>query len=108
MGCPADTALTRRLQSIYWRWFLRARGFDSHTQRLRKCSATLESALAHVERADLGSGLLDDFPLLVDLLVAQRALGLLLQLEPNFDQSHVRILFITEAICAPSPQLLLY
>src|ERR1700730_10559977 len=72
-----------------------ASGFDGHAQELRECSATLERAFAHVERADLGPGLLDDFAFLIDLLVAQSALGLLLQFEPNFDYRHVRILLIT-------------
>jgi hypothetical protein len=48
-------------------------GFDGHAQELRECSATLERAFAHVERADLGPGLLDDFAFLIDLLVAQGA-----------------------------------
>src|SRR5258708_11840809 len=99
MGCPPDSALTP--VGHYWRWFLRARGLDSHAQHWRKCSAPLESALAHVERVDLGPGLLDCFPLFVDLLIAQRALGLLLQFEPNFDHGHVRIPFITEVTCDP-------
>jgi hypothetical protein len=38
-----------------------ASGFDGHAQELRECSATLEHAFAHVERADLGPGLLGDF-----------------------------------------------
>src|SRR5260370_41874326 len=69
-----------------------ASGFDGHAQELRECSATLERAFADVERANLGPGLFDDFPFLIDLLVAQSAFGFLLQFEPNFDYRHVPIL----------------
>ena len=70
----------------------RASGFDAHAQGLRECGATLERAFADVERADLGPGLFDDFAFLIDLLVAQSALGFLLQFEPNFDYRHGPIL----------------
>src|SRR5262245_4597914 len=72
---------------FHYRWTSLFR-LDGYAQGLGECSALLECTLAHVECTDLGQSLFDRFAFLINLLIAQRALGLFLKLTPHFDHGH--------------------
>src|SRR5437763_3857346 len=79
-----STRLIRCARALEFATDLRAHCIDAHAQQLRERGATLECALAQIERAYLGPRLLYHFAFIVDLLVAQGAFGFLLQLEASF------------------------